>query len=1015
MFKKLTTILAAFVMTLSASSAFATFADLELIRCVYERGTGTTEFLKDLGPVKSISASEGTFSGSLPAVNNPSNLFVVYFSIDRITGEMWVSGSTDTINAPVAVGSKGFTSTKSGLTNLYSYYNNPVYGLTADANDVYTGLQSHSNSYKSKLSASQGSLANAINTATRVNTEARLASLVNGSATSIKQNLYYFTNANTANSVGVTVATITTNFDGSTTITPQTSKTPQTITFGGLAAKTHGDADFAPGATTSSGLTITYTSSNPAVVTIVNGSIHIVGAGTTNITASQSGNDTYDPAASIVQPLTVNKATPTFTWSDPAAITYGTALSATQLNATTPSVPGSFIYTPDIGTTLNAGSQILSVTFTPTDSTNYSVVTSTVNLTVNPKPLTITSDSASRIYGAANPVITGFTAVGLVAPDAVSSVITSIAASATYSATAGTTHTITPGSAVFGTGSAANYDITYAPGTLTINKAVLTVTADSLTRTVTTANPPLTYFVTGFANNENSSVLTGSPALNTTALIDSPVGTYPITATVGTLTAANYSFTFNNGTLTISSKLVPVITWTNPGAITYGTPLSATQLNATANVPGTFAYSPVLNSALNAGTHTLSTTFTPTDISTYAVASATVNLTVNKATPAITWSNPGAITYGTPLSATQLNASTAGIAGTFAYTPSAGSVMSTGIRTLSVTFTPSDSSNYIVQTATAEITVTKAVLIVTADNIDKTVNTLNPALTYTVTGFVNGESAAVLSGSPALDTTAVTGSPTGSYPITAAAGTLAAANYTFSFVNGALTVKPRAIPAITWGTPTAITFGTPLSVTQLNATSSVPGAFTYFPASGTVLNAGAHIITVTFTPTDSANYETAHATVSLTIEKATPAITWATPAAINTITPLSAVQLNATASVPGSFLYSPAVDALLPAGAQTLSVTFTPADTANYTSRSSNVVIQVNYPTGSLDGISTPALTDAMKVLKSTVNLATLTAVERRNVDVAPLVNGKPAPDGRVDPADALIIMKRVVGNLAAW
>ena len=74
---------------------------------------------------------------------------------------------------------------------------------------------------------------------------------------------------------------------------------------------------------------------------------------------------------------------------------------------------------------------------------------------------------------------------------------------------------------------------------------------------------------------------------------------------------------------------------------------------------------------LTAGAQTLSVTFTPTDTTDYTTASATVTLTVNKATPAITWATPAAITYGTPLSATQLNA-TSTVAGTFVYSPAAG-------------------------------------------------------------------------------------------------------------------------------------------------------------------------------------------------------------------------------------------------------------------------------------------------------------------------------------------------------
>ena len=75
-------------------------------------------------------------------------------------------------------------------------------------------------------------------------------------------------------------------------------------------------------------------------------------------------------------------------------------------------------------------------------------------------------------------------------------------------------------------------------------------------------------------------------------------------------------------------------------------------------MPGSFVYSPAGGTVLNAGVgQTLSVTFTPTDTANYNSATANVLITVNKATPVITWAAPAAITYGTALSATQLNAS----------------------------------------------------------------------------------------------------------------------------------------------------------------------------------------------------------------------------------------------------------------------------------------------------------------------------------------------------------------------
>ncbi|MEI6668596.1 MAG: alkaline phosphatase family protein [Acidobacteriota bacterium] len=83
-------------------------------------------------------------------------------------------------------------------------------------------------------------------------------------------------------------------------------------------------------------------------------------------------------------------------------------------------------------------------------------------------------------------------------------------------------------------------------------------------------------------------------------------------------------------------------------------------------------------------------------------------------------------------------------------------------------------------------------------------------------------------------------------------------------------------------------------------------------------------------------------TATLTVTKATPILTWPTPAAIASGTPLSASQLNATASVAGTFAYTPAVGAVFGVGAQqTLSVSFTPIDSANYTAPATTVAIDV--------------------------------------------------------------------------
>ena len=152
----------------------------------------------------------------------------------------------------------------------------------------------------------------------------------------------------------------------------------------------------------------------------------------------------------------------------------------------------------------------------------------------------------------------------------------------------------------------------------------------------------------------------------------------------------------------------------------------------------------------------------------------------------------------------------------------------------------------------------------------------------------------------------------------------------------------KATPTVSWATPAAISYGTALNGVQLDATSAVPGTFTYTPASGTVPKAGTETLSVTFTPTDSTDYAPATATVTLTVNQATPMITWATPAAISSGTALSSTQLDATSSIPGTFVYSPPSGTVLPAGTQTLSVTLTPTDTTDYTTATKTVTLTVS-------------------------------------------------------------------------
>ena len=170
---------------------------------------------------------------------------------------------------------------------------------------------------------------------------------------------------------------------------------------------------------------------------------------------------------------------PPVTWPSLTNIVYGTALGAAQLDASS-SVPGSFSYNSPAGTVLNAGSQVLSVTFNPADTSSYLPVTINVALLVVPNALTITAANVTQFFGAASPALTA-SYTGFVNGDTLSS----LATLPTLSTTA------TPGSPVGNypiqvSGAVSpNYAINFVSGTLTI------LPAATLALVTSSANPSL--------------------------------------------------------------------------------------------------------------------------------------------------------------------------------------------------------------------------------------------------------------------------------------------------------------------------------------------------------------------------------------------------------------------------------------------------------------------------------------------------------------------------------------------
>jgi len=252
-------------------------------------------------------------------------------------------------------------------------------------------------------------------------------------------------------------------------------------------------------------------------------------------------------------------AFPTTTAISAASVTYGTPGSMTvSVSSAGGTVSGSVALTVDGGTAstlalsngsavfnlgvLNAGSHSFSANF-PAQG-NFLGSSAAGTLSVGQSPLAVTANGSSRQYGGVDPAFT-VSYSGFVNGDGPGSL------SGKVTCTAGDTASSPVGNyAINCSGlSSPNYTITFVPGRLTVAKAVLTITANNVTKTLNAGNPALGWTASGFVNGENPSVFTVTPACTTTATTTSPVGSYSITCSGAN--AANYTFSYVPGTLKI--------------------------------------------------------------------------------------------------------------------------------------------------------------------------------------------------------------------------------------------------------------------------------------------------------------------------------------------------------------------------------------------------------------------------------------------------------------------------------
>ncbi len=539
---------------------------------------------------------------------------------------------------------------------------------------------------------------------------------------------------------------------------------------------------------------------------------------------------------SSVAVLTVSQAMPTVTWATPASITYGTALSGTQLDATA-NTPGTFAYTPASGTILNGGTTTLSVVFTPTDTVDYTKATNTVNLVVSQAPLTVTANNKTKTYGQTVTFAgTEFTTSGLVNGNTVTGVTLTSSGTGATASVGSSPYSIVPSAAV-GSG-LANYTITYANGSLTVGAAPLTVTANAQSKsygqTVTFGSGGTQFTSSGLQNSETIGSVTlavsGSGGSATAPVSGSPYTITPSAATGGTFSAGNYSITYATGNLTVSKAALTVTASAQSKAygqtVTFGS--GSTQFTSSGLKNSETIGSVTLAVSGSGGAATAPVSGSPYTITpsaatggtfssgNYSITYAPGNLTVAGAALTITASaqskNYGqTVTFGS--GSTQFTASglqnsesigsvTLAVSGSggAATAPVSGSPYTiTSSAATGGTFTP---GNYSITYAPGNLTVSgKAALTVTAATQSKsygqTVTFGSGSTQFTSSALQNGETIGTVtlavSGSGGAATAPVSGSPCTITPSAATGGTFSAGNYAITYNTGNLTVSPVAL------------------------------------------------------------------------------------------------------------------------------------------------------------------------------------------------------------------------------
>jgi len=348
------------------------------------------------------------------------------------------------------------------------------------------------------------------------------------------------------------------------------------------------------------------------------------------------------------------------------------------------------------------------------------------------------------------------------------------------------------------------------------------------------------------------------------------------------------------------------------------------------------------------GTHTF--TITAQDAVGNQSAPSAVSYTVAQAVPTVSFTGaPASAAYLSTFTVTATtNASTTAVITASGACSIAGNVvtMNSGTGICSLTATWAADSNYLAATASQSTSATKIQPTVTFTGAPASAPYLS---TFNVATTTNASTTATIAAAGACTITANSVRMNSGSGVCLLTATWAADNNYLGTTASQSTNAGQIAPTVTFtGAPASAVFGSSFTVsasTNASTTSSIAAAGACSVAGSLVtMSSGTGICSLTATWAADSNYLGTTASQSTTATKAASIITWPNPAPIAYGTALSSTQLDATANVPGTFVYSPAAGAVLAAGNQTLSVAFTPTASLNYTSTTAQVTLVVTQP-----------------------------------------------------------------------